>query len=243
MKSRKQQYSSQSVSLQPHASAFKSKSSLTMDALIDLNRRELALQSELEEIRRQKVALLATLVKPAPKAAPTSTGLLTPTKVKAAASAVAPPPAPKKALITLTSGASESESSGVARKITISARRASSSTAGSVSSKSSTSSAPAGDAVLKHWKAFKKTKHEQITAAANGWGKARVKTAIQNAYQLEHPANAAVLEQLLAAKNAAKEPRAPSEWLQFVAAVRTELGCSHKDAMAEAGRRRRVSAE
>ena len=214
-----------------------------MDALIALNRRELELgnsydelsrnlrelQSELDKIRIEKAALLATLVKPTPAAKPAaSTGLLTPTKVKSAAAA-APPPAPKKSTIVIR------------------ARRASGSTTGSVTSKSSAASQaaapPSEDAVLKHWKAFKKAKHEQITAAANGWGKARVKTAIQNAYQLEHPANAAVLDQIQTAKQATKPAREPSEWLRYVAAVKEELGCSHKEAMKEAGARRRAAAE
>ncbi len=194
-----------------------SKSSLTMDALIALNRRELALQAELDEIRTQKAALLASLSKPAPKMA---SSLLTPTKAKS--TVAAPPPAPKKAIIIRGRRASESTTSSVASKIS--------------------AAAPSDDAVLKHWKAFKKTKQEQIAAAQPTWGKARVKTAIQNAYQLEHPANAAVLEQHQKAKDATKAPRAPSEWLQYVAAVREELGCSHKEAMAEAGRRRRASA-
>ena len=195
-----------------------SKSSLTMDALIALNRRELALQAELDEIRTQKAALLASLSKPAPKVA---SSLLTPTKAKGVAAA-APPPAPKKAIIIRGRRASESTTSSVASKIS--------------------AAAPSDDAVLKHWKAFKKTKQEQIATAQPTWGKARVKTAIQNAYQLEHPANAAALEQHQKAKDATKAPRAPSEWLQYVAAVREELGCSHKEAMAEAGRRRRASA-
>ncbi len=189
-----------------------------MDALIALNRRELALQAELDEIRTQKAALLATLAKPAAKPAT----LLTPTKV--AAAAAQPPPAPKK--------------------ITI--RRKSDSSAGSVPSVASALSAAAPlneDAVVKHWKAFKKAKQEQIAAAQPGWGKARVKTAIQNAYTLEHPAHAATLDNLQKEKQAAKEPRGPSEWLQYVAAVKAELGCSHKEAMVEAGRRRAAAAK
>jgi hypothetical protein len=95
---------------------------------------------------------------------------------------------------------------------------------------------------VKHWKAFKKAKADQIATAQPGWGKARVKTAIRNAYTLEHPAHAATLDQLDKAKQESKAPRAPSEWLQYVAAVKAELGCSHHDAMIEAGRRRRAAA-
>lgn len=193
-----------------------------MDALIALNRRELSLQAELDDIRTQKAALLASLAKPVVKAV-SSASLLTPTKVKEAAV----PPAPKKAAIIIRrKSVSSVSSAGAAAAAAIAA---------------TVVAASSSDSTVKHWKAFKKAKAEQIAASQPGWGKARVKTAIQNAYQLEHPANAAVLEQLLVAKDAAKEPRAPSEWLQFVAAVRTELGCSHKEAMAEAGRRRRAA--
>ena len=96
-----------------------------MDALIALNRRELDLQSELDKIRTEKAALLATLAKPA---API---LLTPTKVKVAAAAAAPPPAPKKAAAAAAAASkvSEPESPSVARKIII--RRGSGSTTSS----------------------------------------------------------------------------------------------------------------
>jgi hypothetical protein len=209
-----------------------------MDALIALNRRELSLQAELDDIRRQKVALLATFAAPAP--------LLTPTKVKAAAAFLREaPPAPKKAAApTAAAAVSDSEGPSVARKITI--RRKSESSVASTASAAS-APAPSTDSAVKHWKAFKKAKADQIAAAqltsGKPWGKARVKTAIQNAYQLEHPANAAALDQLQKAKEASKAPRAPSEWLQYVAAVKAELGCSHHDAMVEAGRRRRAAAE
>jgi hypothetical protein len=200
-----------------------------MDALIALNRRELALQAELEEIRTQKAALLATLAKPA-------AALLTPTKVKATIAAP-PPPAPKKAA-SASAPVSDSEGPSVARKITI--RRKSE---GSASTTSTTSVPPSADSAVKHWKAFKKAKADQIAAAQPGWGKARVKTAIRNAYTLEHPAQAATLDQLEKVKQDTKVPRAPSEWLQYVATVKAELGCSHHDAMVEAGRRRRAAAE
>ncbi len=196
-----------------------------MDALIALNRRELALQAELDEIRIQKAALLATLAKPAAAAAKPAI-LLTPTKVKAAASQrEAPPPAPKKATITIRRKSEGSITSSASAPASI------------------TAPAPSADSVVKHWKAFKKAKAEQIAAAQPGWGKARVKSAIRNAYTLEHPAHAATLDQLEKEKEHSKAPRAPSEWLQFVAAVKAELGCSHQDAMVEAGRRRRAAAE
>lgn len=198
-----------------------------MDALIALNRRELALQAELDEIRTQKAALLATLAKPSP-------ALLTPTKVKAAAAA--PPPAPKKA--PAAAAASDSESAGVARKITI--RRKSTSSASTASSTASAPApaAPSDDAVWKHWKAYKTAKKAQIHAAQPTWGSARVKTAIRNSYTLDHPAHAAALDQLEKAKEEAKEPREPSDWLLYVAAVREEIGGSYIDALKEAKKRR-----
>ncbi len=196
-----------------------------MDALIALNRRELELQSELDKIRIEKAALLATLT----KATPAAPVLLTPTKVKAAASQ--PPAAPKK---------------------TITIRRKSDSSASSLASSASapasvvaalSAAAPLNeDVVVKHWKAFKKAKLAQIATTQPTWGKARVKTAIRQSYALEHPAYAASLDKAEAEKQAAKEPRGPSEWLQYVAAVKAELGCSHREAMVEAGRRRAAAA-
>ena len=204
-----------------------------MDALIAMNRRELEiasiqqeLQTELEKIRSEKAALLISLAKPV---LPTS--LLTPTKVKDSAI----PPAPKKAAIpkAIRRKSDSSVSSSAS---------ASSSAAGAAAAIAAAAPTDNDDAV-KHWKAFKKTKADQIAAAqltsGKPWGKARVKTAIRNAYTLEHPAQAATLNQLEKAKDATKAPRAPSEWLQYVAAVKAELGCSHHDAMVEAGRRRR----
>jgi hypothetical protein len=202
-----------------------------MDALIAMNRRELEiasiqqeLQTELDKIRSEKAALLISLAKPV-----LTTSLLTPTKVKDSAI----PPAPKKAVRRKSDSSVSSSAS------------ASSSAAGAAAAIAA--AAPTdNDAAVKHWKVFKKTKADQIAAAqltsGKPWGKARVKTSIRNAYTLEHPAQAATLNQLEKAKDAIKAPRAPSEWLQYVAAVKAELGCSHHDAMVEAGRRRRALA-
>jgi len=222
------------------ATAFKRKSSLTMDALIAMNRRELEiastmqnLQTELEKIRSEKTDLLASLAKPV-----LTTSLLTPTKVKD----TAVPTAPKKPAITIRrrsdSSSISASAAAVAAAIAVAAPAAPPAEAAAEAD---------NDSAVKHWKAFKKTKADQIAAAqltsGKPWGKARVKTAIRNAYTLEHPAQAATLNQLEKTKDATKAPRAPSEWLQYVAAVKAELRCSHHDAMVEAGRRRRATAK
>lgn len=202
-----------------------------MDALIALNRRELEiqisqdelttrlrnLQMEMEKIRVQKADMLAEPV-------------ITPVKAKSAPA----PAAPKKAHVKVV----VSPTAAVNRKIDMGRRGSESSAASSVES---------SDSVSKHWKAFKKAKaasisaQQQLLAEDQRWGTARIRTAIRNAYRLDHATEAAALDQLEKARDASKVPRAPSKWLQYVAAVREELGCSHKDAMTEAGRRQRAS--